>query len=63
MVHSGAQHTPVFTLGKRGKQGDVLASDEELLRLGVDVHRSPRGGESTYHGPGQVSKHRSLLNG
>lgn len=48
------QHAPVYTLGKRGRGADVLASPEELQRLGAQVHQSPRGGEATFHGPGQV---------
>ena len=48
------QHAPVYTLGKRGKGEDVLASSEKLLRLGAEVHHSPRGGEATFQGPGQV---------
>ena len=48
------QHKPCFTLGKRGKLDDVLARDQEAKCDGVEVVRSNRGGEVTYHGPGQV---------
>lgn len=48
------QHHPVFTVGKRGTDQDFLTSKEELARLGIDVVAVPRGGETTYHGPGQL---------
>ena len=48
------QHDHVFTLGRRGKHADVLAGPEELHALGVQVHEVDRGGEVTYHGPGQL---------
>lgn len=53
-LSGGAQHAPVYTLGKRGKGADVLATAEELQRMGAVVHQSPRGGEATFHGPGQA---------
>lgn len=48
------QHTPVYTVGKRGSAGDFKLSPDALARLGVQVHASPRGGETTFHGPGQL---------
>jgi len=48
------QHHPVYTLGKRGKQDDILVRLDEVARRGVDVETSDRGGEVTYHGPGQL---------
>jgi lipoyl(octanoyl) transferase 2 len=45
------QHLPVYTLGKRGVEADLLVKPEDL---GASVYRSPRGGEVTYHGPGQL---------
>lgn len=48
------QHQPVYTLGKRGKKDDFLKSEEELRKLGVDIHTIARGGETTFHGPGQI---------
>ncbi len=47
-------HNHVCTLGRRGARENVLASDDELARLGVIVRRIHRGGDVTYHGPGQV---------
>lgn len=48
------EHPHVYTLGRRGQASDVLLSAEELRALGVAVHQIDRGGETTYHGPGQL---------
>ncbi len=48
------QHDHVYTLGRRGKHADILAEPDELRALGVEVHAVDRGGEITYHGPGQL---------
>jgi lipoyl(octanoyl) transferase len=48
------EHEPVITLGKRGDGADILASPAELDRRGIGVHRSSRGGQVTFHGPGQL---------
>ena len=48
------EHPHTITLGRRGVEDDILASREELERLGVEVHHTDRGGEVTYHGPGQL---------
>jgi lipoyl(octanoyl) transferase len=48
------EHPPVITLGHRGNRDNVLASRETLASLGVEVFRTSRGGDATYHGPGQV---------
>ena len=45
---------PVITLGRRGRREDILASPEQLSAAGVEIHQSTRGGEVTYHGPGQL---------
>ncbi|MCF8044525.1 MAG: lipoyl synthase [Desulfarculaceae bacterium] len=47
-------HQPVFTLGKRGGRENLIRSDEFLSRHGVDVIQTSRGGNITYHGPGQL---------
>eukprot|EP00882_Tetradesmus_deserticola_P002844 GHRQ01003023.1.p1 GENE.GHRQ01003023.1~~GHRQ01003023.1.p1 ORF type:complete len:266 (+),score=50.52 GHRQ01003023.1:845-1642(+) len=48
------QHASVFTVGKRGSAQDFHTDPEELRQNGYEVHSVPRGGETTYHGPGQL---------
>jgi lipoate-protein ligase B len=47
------EHPPVITIGHRGDARNVVASADHLSRLGIEVVRTDRGGDVTYHGPGQ----------
>jgi lipoyl(octanoyl) transferase len=48
------EHPPVITLGRHADPAGVVAAGEELAARGIEVHRIERGGQATYHGPGQV---------
>ncbi len=48
------EHPPVLTLGRNAGRGNVVVSDGELARRGVALHVTKRGGDATYHGPGQL---------
>ena len=48
------EHPSVFTLGRNARAQDVVADAAWLDRRGVEVHATDRGGQATYHGPGQL---------
>lgn len=48
------EHMPVVTIGRFGDENNVLLSGEEMKRRGVEVWRVERGGDVTFHGPGQL---------
>lgn len=48
------EHPPVYTLGKSGKEENVLIDHETRSAKGIEFYRTNRGGDITYHGPGQI---------
>jgi lipoyl(octanoyl) transferase len=48
------EHPHVITLGRNGKRENLLASEQVLRQKNVEFHASDRGGDITYHGPGQI---------
>jgi lipoyl(octanoyl) transferase len=48
------EHPPVITLGRNARKENVLLSSDELEQKGVEVFESDRGGDVTFHGPGQL---------
>jgi len=48
------EHPPTITIGKSGKPQNILVSNERLKRHGISVFSIDRGGDVTYHGPGQL---------
>ena len=48
------EHPHVITLGRNGKRENLLASDHVLHQKNVEFHATNRGGDITYHGPGQI---------
>jgi len=48
------EHPHVVTVGRNGHEENLLASPEVLSRTGIELHRTDRGGDVTYHGPGQI---------
>jgi lipoyl(octanoyl) transferase len=48
------EHPPVFTLGKSGSQENLLINEQMLAQRGIEFYRINRGGDITFHGPGQI---------
>jgi len=48
------EHPPVYTLGKSGHMENVLIDEDRMKEKGIDFFRTNRGGDITFHGPGQI---------
>ena len=48
------EHPPVYTLGRNAGTGEITADEAWIAARGIAVHESDRGGQATYHGPGQL---------
>ena len=48
------EHTPVITLGKSGKDKNLLLNKNELKKKKIEYYQTNRGGDITFHGPGQI---------
>ncbi len=48
------EHNHVYTLGKSGQESNLLVNNQQLKNLGVSFFKTNRGGDITYHGPGQI---------
>ena len=48
------EHPPVYTVGRRSDEGDLPFGEAFYRERGIDIVRTPRGGQLTYHGPGQL---------
>lgn len=48
------EHPPVYTLGRSGKEANMLLGEEQLKRIGATLYHIDRGGDITFHGPGQL---------
>ncbi|MFH1338843.1 MAG: lipoyl(octanoyl) transferase LipB [Candidatus Omnitrophota bacterium] len=48
------RHLPVITIGRSGKKENILSGDSQLEKLNIKIYEIERGGDATYHGPGQL---------
>lgn len=48
------EHPPVFTIGRKGSRKNILISSAQLKKEKIKIHEIDRGGDITYHGPGQI---------
>lgn len=48
------QHNPVVTIGRFGKENNILLPEDEIKKRGIEIWRIERGGDVTFHGPGQL---------
>ena len=48
------EHPPIYTMGRRGRREEVMLTDQQLFQMGISLHEVDRGGQVTYHGPGQL---------
>ena len=48
------EHNNVYTLGKSGNEGNLLINEQMIAKIGAEYYKTNRGGDITYHGPGQI---------
>jgi lipoate-protein ligase B len=54
------EHPPVYTIGRHGTRADLFLSDEQVALMGASVLTVDRGGQATWHGPGQTTAYTIL---
>ena len=54
------EHPPVYTIGRHGTRADLFLSDEQVALMGAGVYSVDRGGQMTWHGPGQTTAYTIL---
>src|SRR5690554_7403004 len=54
LFRSLLEHPPVLTIGRSGSRDNIIIAEEDLTARGANIYNVNRGGDITYHGPGQI---------